>query len=382
MKVIVVPDSFKGSMSSKQVCLHIENGIKRVLPECEVIKIPVADGGEGTVDAMLEAKGGKRIEVSVLNPLGQEIESFFGVYEDRAIIEMAAASGLTLIEKSQLNPDITTSYGTGQLIRAALDKGFKKIIIGIGGSATNDGGVGMLQALGVKFKDENGEDVGFGGREVGRVQSIDIENIDKRIAECDIVVACDVQNKFCGENGATYVYGPQKGACGEQIIELDQNLYKLAHTINRDVGINVLDINGGGAAGGLGAALVAFCKAEIKSGIDIMLYEAKLIDYLGDTDIVITGEGKIDGQSVNGKVPVGVAKIVKKIKNIPVIAVVGNIGEGAEKVYQMGIDSIMASVNKPMSLEEAMRCSPELLEDCVARMMKMIMVGKKTNHLK
>ncbi len=377
MKIIVIPDSYKGSMTSNEVCKHIEIGIQKVLKDCTIISIPIADGGEGTVDALLGVKNGRKVNTTVLNPLGAEITASFGVYENKAIIEMAAASGITLISKEELNPLNTTSYGTGQLIKAALDEGIRKIIIGIGGSATNDGGMGMAQALGVSFKDKQGAEVGFGGKETERVVAIDTTKIDKRIFECEITVASDVQNTICGEHGASYIYGPQKGACPQTVKQLDDNLYSLAKVIKKNCGIDVLNLKGGGAAGGLGAALVAFCGATLKSGIEIMLNEVKLTDHLKDTDLVLTGEGKIDGQSTNGKVPVGVAKIVKSYKDIPVIAIVGDIGKDAHKVYDFGIDSIMSNVNKAMCLDEAIKNSPQLLEDCTERLMRMLIAGKK-----
>lgn len=344
-KIIIAPDSFKGTMSSAEVCDIIAQGIKNIRNDLEVVKIPIADGGEGTVAAFLSAVGGRKVHVKVKDPLLREIDSFYGILSDgkTAVIEMAAASGLPLVENEK-NAGRTSTYGTGQLIRDAIDKGCTRLIIGIGGSATNDGGVGMAAALGVKFLTNQNESISLTGEGLESLARIDLTARDPRLDKCEILVACDVDNPLYGPNGAAYVFAPQKGADEAMVRSLDRNLRHYAAIIRRDLGIAVQDIPGSGAAGGLGAGLVAFTSAQLKSGIDIILDCVGFDQLISDAALIITGEGKIDGQSLHGKVPVGIGTRAKRV-GVPVIAVVGDIGENVDSVYACGIKAIF-SINR------------------------------------
>ncbi len=375
MKIIVAPDSFKGSVPAIQACDAIEKGILAVLPEANIVKLPIADGGEGTVDTFIAATASKKLQVKVTDPLEGKTDAVFAVTEDKtAIIEMAAASGLMLINPEDRNPLISTSYGTGELIKAALDYGCRKIIIGLGGSATNDGGAGLVQALGFSLKDKNGEELGFGGIELSNLCAIDCTKYDKRLDECEIIAACDVTNPLCGETGASAVFGPQKGADAEMIKKLDASLLHYSKIIENQMGIKVINMPGAGAAGGLAAGLIAFCNARIASGIEMILDTIQFDEYLDSADLVITGEGRIDYQSVFGKVPVGVAKRAMAYQ-VPVLAVVGGIGEGAEAVFNYGIDSIISIIDKPMALKEAMDNAAYLMKNTAERTMRTLLVG-------
>ena len=377
MRFIIAPDSFKGSNTSIAVAGAIERGIRKVFPDADVIKIPIADGGEGTVDAVVTGGDGALRRLEVTGPMGDSVTAAYGLLEgNRAVIEMAAASGLTLVPEDRRDPLRATTYGTGELIEAALDEGCRELLIGIGGSATNDAGIGMAQALGWSFTDSGGREVGCGGGELERIAAIDGSGADPRLSECRIAVACDVTNPLFGETGAAYVYGPQKGATPEMVKRLDGGLESFARVISRVLGRDVHAIPGAGAAGGLGAGLIAFCGAELKSGIEAVLDIVGFDGFLESTDLVITGEGAIDGQSKYGKVPVGVAKRAK-VRGIPVLALVGDIKDGAEAVYALGIDGIMSTVNRAMPLEEAMRLSRPLLEDAAERVMRIIRIGMK-----
>lgn len=370
MKVVIASDSFKGSCSSLEVAEAIEKGIRRICDDIEIVKIPVADGGEGTVDTLVIGTGGQYEEVEVVGPLGKKIKAKYGILEGNiAVIEMAAASGLPLLKEEERNPMIATTYGTGEMIKAAMEKGCRKIFIGIGGSATNDGGAGMAQALGVSFKDKEGKEIGYGGKALASIADIDISNIDVRLKETEITVISDVTNPLCGLNGASYIYGPQKGATPEMIKELDASLKHYAKIINEKLGKDIIDIPGAGAAGGLGAGLIAFCNASLCQGIEKVLDLTNIEDYLADADLVITGEGQIDSQTVYGKVPVGVAKRAAKY-DVPVIAIVGSVGEGASEVYAHGVDAIMSIVNRPMSLSEAVENAAELIENAAENAMR------------
>jgi len=375
-KIVIAPDSFKGSMSAKEVCDAVERGIKHVLPDVEIVKIPMADGGEGTVETLVEATAGEIVKINVLDPLGREKESYFGILGDgqTAVIEMALASGLPMVPPDKRNPLFTTTYGTGQLIKAALDRGCRELIIGIGGSATNDGGVGMAQALGAKFLDKNGEEIGFGGGSLARLDRIELESLDPRIKDAIFKVACDVDNPLCGPKGASDVFGPQKGANPEMVQLLDKNLAHLAQIISRDVGINVKDEPGAGAAGGLGAGLMAFCQAKLQRGIELVIAATNLEEKVKGADLVITGEGQMDFQTAHGKTPFGVAQIAKKY-NIPVIALVGSIGTGVDVLYERGIDSIFSIVEGPMSLEECMKNGPILTERTAGRVIRALNIS-------
>ncbi|MRT13429.1 glycerate kinase [Enterobacteriaceae bacterium RIT711] len=355
MKIVIAPDSYKESLSALEVATQIEAGFREVFPNACYVKVPVADGGEGTVEAMVAATNGEIIEVDVTGPLGDPVQAFYGISGDKqqAFIEMAAASGLEQVPPELRNPLNTTSWGTGELIRFALDSDVQSILIGIGGSATNDGGIGMVQALGARLLDSNGEPLGLGGREVARLASIDISGLDKRLKECRIEVACDVTNFLTGKEGATAVFGPQKGATPEMISELDQALDHYAKIIARDLDIDVLTLSGGGAAGGMGAALYAFCGAQLRQGIDIVTEALKLDELVRDADLVITGEGRIDSQSIHGKVPIGVAKVAKRY-NKPVIGIAGSLTADVGVVYDHGLDAVFSVLYSICTLDEAL----------------------------
>ncbi|MCJ7690289.1 MAG: glycerate kinase [Clostridiaceae bacterium] len=376
MKIIIAPDSFKGSLSALEVCENIEKGIRVVFDNAEIIKVPMADGGEGTVQSLVDATGGKLINLKVKDPLMRTINAFYGILGDgtTAIIEMAAASGITLLSEEERNPMQTTTYGTGQIIKHALDMECKNFIIGIGGSATNDGGAGMLQALGVKLLDESGNEIGFGGGNLEKLCVIDLSKIDSRIKLCNIVAACDVDNPLCGERGASYIFGPQKGADQNMIITLDNNLSHYADMVEKYLGISIVNYPGAGAAGGLGGGLLAFLNAKLEPGINIVIETTALEEKVRDADLVITGEGMIDYQTQYGKTPYGVAKLAKKY-NIPVIAIAGGIGRGAEELYSKGFDSIFSIVDKPMALEEAMENSALLLQKTAERIMRVVKIN-------
>lgn len=384
MKIIVAPDSFKGSLSSIQATNAIEKGIKKAAQNykepVEVVKVPMADGGEGTVEAIVSANGGKIIKTQVLDPLGRKIDSFFGVLPDNtAVIEMAAASGLHLLSENERNPMKTTTYGTGQLIKKALDYGCKRIIIGIGGSATNDGGVGMCQALGIRFLDKEGNQIGFGGGELYKIDKIDTSLLDRRINDTIMTIASDVKNTLCGSKGASAVYGPQKGATPEMVEILDRNLKHFAAVVQKQFNIDILNIPGSGAAGGLGAALIGFLGAKFCMGIKLVTELVQLEEKIKNADMVITGEGSTDYQTLFGKVPLGIAKISKKYDK-PVVCISGSLGEGYEALYLEGIDALFSIVNKPMSLEEAMSKGEVLLERITKDIFSMYLVRSKAKR--
>ncbi|PSW73817.1 glycerate kinase [Photobacterium sp. GB-50] len=355
MKIIIAPDSYKESLTAMEVATAIENGFRQVLPNAEYIKLPMADGGEGTVQSLVDASNGRIIECTVTGPLGEQVNGFFGLMGDgkTAIIEMAAASGLHLVSPEQRNPMLTTSFGTGELILAALDKGVEHIIVGIGGSATNDGGIGMAQALGVRLQDENNNPICFGGGALARLHHIDISNIDPRLAQVKLEVACDVDNPLCGEKGASQVFGPQKGATPEMVVQLDSNLAHYAEIIKRDLGTDVKDMAGAGAAGGMGAALLGLFNAQLRPGIEIVMDAVNLADVLKDADLVITGEGRIDSQTIHGKTPIGVARTAKRF-NKPVIGIAGCLSYDCDVVYEHGIDAVFSVVPRSVSLAEAL----------------------------
>ena len=370
-KVLISPDSFKESLDGMEVAMAIRQGLERGIDGVESICLPVADGGDGTIEALVKASNGSFMTSRVLDPLGLPIDAIWGVMGDgvTAVIEMARASGLALLTDEQRDPRYTTTFGTGQLIYEAIQKGYKKLIIGIGGSATNDGGVGMAQALGVKFLDQNGKELPFGGAPLVDLKEIDMSNISPEISELSVLVASDVSNPLCGKTGASAIYGPQKGATPKMVLELDSALKNYANVISSTLGKNVELSSGSGAAGGLGAGLMAFMNAELRPGIDLVTEALDFDKYLQDCDLVITGEGAIDGSTIFNKAPVGVAKRAKKY-NIPVIAFAGTLGDGYQKVYEHGIDAVFNVQNKPMSLQDSMKNTKELLVDSVERVIR------------
>lgn len=355
MKFVLAPDSFKESMTAKKAALAMEKGIKTVFPDAECVIVPMADGGEGTVESLVSTLNGEMIKTEVIGPLGEKVIAEYGLSDggQTAIIEMANASGLELIKPEERNPLLTTTYGTGQLIKHALNKGIKRLLIGIGGSATNDGGIGMLQALGVSFKDENGEELPFGGGALHLLHSIDISGLDERIKTVQIDVACDVTNPLIGVSGASAIFGPQKGATPEMVKELDQNLAHFADVIKKLLGDDVAHMEGAGAAGGLGAGLMAFLNAQLKKGIDLIIEYTSLEERIKGADYVFTGEGSIDGQTLFGKTPYGVASIAKKY-TVPVIAFSGRIGNGVEPLYDNGFNAIIGILRGVTTIEEAL----------------------------
>ena len=378
MKIVVAPDSFKGSVSALEAANAIEQGLRRVFPEAIIDKIPMADGGEGTAQSLVDATGGHFRNQRVLAPLENEVDAQFGILADgeTAVIEMAAASGLTLVAPHERNPLRTTTYGTGQLIHAALEAGGRRLIIGIGGSATNDGGAGMAAALGVRLLDTNGKQIPHGGEGLGQLASIDITGLHPAIAETETVVACDVNNPLTGPNGASHVYGPQKGATPEMIETLDAHLAHFDKILVQTLGKSFNDIPGAGAAGGLGAGLMAFLNAELRLGVDIMIDAVKLQERVKGASLVFTGEGQLDFQTVFGKTPVGVAKVAKSY-NIPVIAIAGGIAEGAEGVYEVGIDAMLGIVQEPMSLEDAVVDAQRLIANTAEQAARLVALGNK-----
>ena len=378
MKIVIAPDSFKGSLTALQVAEAIEVGLRRVFPDAAIEKIPMADGGEGTVQSLVDATGGQILTAQVLDPLGNSINAQYGVLGDgiTAVIEMAAASGLTLVPEDKRDPRVTTTYGTGELIRVALAHGCRKLIIGIGGSATNDGGAGMAQALGAKLLTASGEQIEPGGGSLATLNSIDLSELDPGIAETETVVACDVNNPLTGKQGASHVYGPQKGATPEMIRVLDANLVHFDKIVQRDLSKSVGNVPGAGAAGGLGAGLMAFLDASLKSGIEIVTEATQLSKRFAGADLAITGEGQINFQTIFGKTPVGVAKVAKT-HNIPVIAIAGSIADNSDGVYDAGIDAMIDIVPEPMSLENAIENATTLIETAVERAGRMVTTGMK-----
>jgi glycerate kinase len=376
MKIIIAPDSFKESLSSMEAALQIEAGIRTVFPQADCLKLPLADGGEGTVDALIAATFGHKVSARVTGPLGDPCESFFGVCGDgqTAVIEMSAANGLNLVPRAMRNPLLTTSYGTGELILAALDTGLRNLIIGIGGSATNDAGAGMLQALGVRLLDERGQEIAAGGGSLKRLARIDVAGLDPRLRDCRVQVACDVDNPLTGPNGASAVYGPQKGASLAMVAELDRCLVRFAELLRRDLGQDISAHPGAGAAGGMGAALLAFLGAELRPGVDIVLEATHFEQLLAGTDLIITGEGRIDGQSVFGKAPVGIARVAAR-HGVPVIGLAGSLGPGAEAVLAHGISALFSVVSGPGTLEDALAGAAENIRRTSRQIAEVLRLG-------
>ena len=358
-KYVVAPDSFKESMTAKEVCDAMEKGIKEADSAAEVIKVPMADGGEGTVDSLVDATQGQRVIVEVTGPLGNKISSYYGILGNgtTAVIEMAKASGLEIVEKKKRNPMITTTFGTGELIRDALDHNVKEIIIGLGGSSTNDGGSGMAQALGAKLLDQNNHQIPFGGGNLDKLDKIDISNLDSRLQDVKIILASDVTNPLIGKDGASRVFGPQKGATPEMVEKLENNLQHYAKIVKRDLNKEVALVSGAGAAGGLGAGLIAFTTCEMRRGVDLAIEVTKLEEKIRDADYVFTGEGGTDFQTKFGKTPYGVAKLGKKYHK-PVISLAGYLGEGIDSLYSEGFTAIFGIIPGACDLSTALKNGP------------------------
>jgi len=365
MRILIAPDSFKDSLSALEVANSVKKGILLEQSDAEIRILPMADGGEGTVASLVDATDGKIIKKEVYDPLGRKVKASFGILGDgeTAIIEMASASGIELLSEDERNPWVTSTYGTGQLIIEALNRRCDKIVVGVGGSATNDGGVGMAKALGYRFLNKEGKEIGEGGGEVGNIQKIDDSDVDERIAGCKIRVACDVTNPFVGPKGASYVYGPQKGADPEMVKKLDKNLTHLRRLMKEQLKVDIKNKSGSGAAGGLAGGLIAFAGARLKPGFALIREMTNLDEHVIWADLVITGEGKIDYQTQFGKTPMGVASVARYYEK-KVVAIAGTLGEGYQELYDLGFDAIFSVLDKPMSLKEALLTAPQLIQRC------------------
>ena len=381
MKFLFASDSFKGTLSSKRTAELLAQAASEIFPGCEYSSIEVADGGEGTTDAVLSAVNGEKIAVSVHGPLWEEISAYYGKLDDRrAVMEMAAASGLPLVPSEQRDPRKTTSYGTGEMIADALGKGFRDISIAIGGSATNDGGIGCMRALGVRFLDENGQELSGCGADLAEIRSIDVSGLDPRVKECKFTVMCDVTNPLCGEKGATHTFGKQKGGTPEILEELETGMCNYRDILKNQFGVNMDEVPGAGAAGGLGAALMVFLNGTLKSGIETVLDLVEFDRKLEGVSLVVTGEGSTDWQSVFGKVMQGVGVHCRKA-GIPAVAVVGSMGKGAEDIFDYGIESILTTVNAVMPLDEALGRAEELYLQAARRMFRMLRAGREMKNV-
>ena len=376
MKILVAPQEFKGSISALSAAEAGKTGILRVFPQAEVVLCPVADGGDGTLETLVEVSGGEVRTCSVQNPIGETIQAQWGAMGDgvTAVIEMARTSGLVLLSLAERDPLNASTYGLGQAISEALDEGFRRFIVGIGGSATNDAGAGMAQALGANLLDGYGNVINFGGAALANLQTVDISNMDSRIKDSKFLVACDVSNPLTGEEGASAVYGPQKGATPEMVQRLDDALSNFATVVKKDLKKDVSEMSGAGAAGGLGAGMMAFMGAELKAGVDIVLDTVNLRDKLSSVDLVITGEGGMDFQTIYNKAPIGVARIASE-HNIPTIAIAGLLGSNFKIVHEHGIRAATSIVNGPITLEEASDRAFELISDSVEESLRFISVG-------
>ncbi len=376
MHIVIAPQSLKGSLTAAETGRAIARGVQVMYPAAEISIVPIADGGEGTVQALVDATGGTLVQREVTGPLGEPVAAFFGLLGDgrTAAIEMAACAGLPLVPPEQRDPRITTTYGVGELIHAALDLHCTRLLIGIGGSATNDGGAGMAQALGAHLMTIEGGEIARGGAAISTLAHIDLSTLDARLQTCHVEVACDVTNPLCGPLGASAVYGPQKGATAEMVVELDAALAHYAQIIERDLNRSVKDIPGAGAAGGLGAGLIAFLRAELRPGAQIVLEAVHLEEHLRSADLVITAEGQIDEQTAYGKSIGAVASLAKRYQ-LPVLALAGGLGTHYQSVYNLGIDAVMALPSRPLTLEYAMEHAAELVSDATERALRLLQAG-------
>ncbi|TGE73245.1 glycerate kinase [Weissella confusa] len=358
MKFVIAPDSFKESMTAKEAAVAIQAGLQKIYPDAEYELVPMADGGEGTVQSLVAATDGEIITAEVQNPLDETVKAFYGVLGDQqtAVIEMSAASGIQFVTTETKNPLITTTYGTGQLIKDALDRGIRRFIIGLGGSATNDGGAGMAEALGVRFLDENGQQIARGGASLAALHEIDMNNLDPRVAESEFLLASDVTNPLVGETGASAVFGPQKGATPAMVAELDVALANYAAVIKSQLGIDLANTPGAGAAGGLGAGMLAFTQAKMQSDISLVVEATDLVAKAANADVAFVGEGAIDFQTQYGKTPMGAAQAIKQAsQNAKVIGLAGYVGDGIEALYDLGIDAVFSIVPGAVDLPTAMK---------------------------
>ncbi len=379
MNIVIAPDSFKGNLTAMQVAQAIEQGVRRVLPDARCVAVPMADGGEGTVQSLVDATGGRFVHHPVTGPAGAQVHARYGILKDgvTAVIEMAEASGLPLVKGADRNPMRTTTFGTGELLAHAMKRGARRIIIGIGGSATNDGGAGMAQALGAKFLDARGRPITThaAGGMLNRITGIDISAMHRRLAQTTIIVACDVDNPLYGPRGASHVFGPQKGATPAMVKSLDANLRYFGNLVRKELGVDMRSLKGAGAAGGLGGGLVAFCNAELRSGVDIVIDATGLDAKLREADLVITGEGRVDFQTAFGKTPAGVARAARR-HGVPVLAIGGGLGDDARGVFDHGIDALSAAVARDMDLDEALAHARTYIANAAERAMRLIMIGQ------
>ncbi|MFA9423933.1 MAG: glycerate kinase [Sedimentibacter sp.] len=374
-KAVLIPDSFKGTLSSKEICTIISKSINKYFPECKIISIPVADGGEGSVDCFLSALGGEKIYETVKNPYFEDMQAYYGLLNngETAVIEMASCAGLPLVE-GRKDPRKTSTYGVGQLILAAANRGCKRIIVGLGGSSTNDGGAGAAAAIGVKFYNKWGNEFIPVGGTLKNIEKINMSGRSKIVENIEIIAMCDIDNPMYGRTGAAYVFGPQKGADKNVVLELDKGLESLCKSINRDIGIDLADVPGGGAAGAMGAGMIAFFDAKLQMGIESVLDTVKFNEVINDADMIFTGEGKLDKQSLRGKVVIGVAKRAKN-KNIPVTVIVGGVDNDIEQAYDMGVTSIFTINRLPQDFKISKLKSRENLEatsDNILRLIKSV----------
>jgi len=376
MKIVIAPDSFKESLTALQVATAIEAGMREVWSDATYVKVPMADGGEGTVQALIDALDGRRVAARVTGPLGQAVDAFYGRAGDLAVIEMAAASGLEGVPPGLRDPRTATSRGTGELILAALDAGARRFVLGVGGSATNDGGAGMLQALGVRLLDAAGNDIGPGGAALARLDRIDVAGLDPRVRQAEFRIACDVDNPLVGPRGASFVFGPQKGATPEMVAQLDAALAHYADIIRRDVGQDIAQLPGAGAGGGIAAAMVVFLHGQLRPGIEIVTEAVKLDALVRDADLVVTGEGRIDGQTVSGKTPMGVARVARR-HDRPVVAIGGSLAADAGAVHAHGIDAVFAAVARPCSVAEALAAAEDNLHRAARNLAAALALGAR-----
>ena len=376
IKVIIAPQEFKGALSALAAAEAIDRGVRAALPEAETVLVPVADGGDGTLDALVEGSGGQIFRSVVTGPLGQPLEALWGVMGDgqTAVVEMALASGLALVPPQQRNPSITTTRGTGEIISEALARGFSRIVVGLGGSATNDGGAGMASALGARFLNAEDENLPDGGAALARLAKVDVSELNPKLAQTTIIGATDVTNPLCGPTGASAVYGPQKGASPEMVAELEAALVNYDRVLRRDLGADVGEHAGAGAAGGLGVGLMAFAGAELLSGIDMVCEVVNFDARLQGADLVITGEGRADHSTIFNKAPVGVARRALA-QGVPTLLLAGGLGPGYQELYQHGIAAVVCIADGPMSFRQSLGRTPELLEAAAERSMRLMGVG-------
>ncbi len=378
MRIITAPDSFKGSLSAKDLCLAMEEGILKADPNAEVVHLPMADGGEGTIESMVFATHGEIFTAEVQDPLGRTIQARYGCLGDgrTAVIEMAQASGLPLLKEEERNPLIASSFGTGQLIRNCLDRGYSRILIGLGGSATNDGGMGMMRALGMEFLDAEGRSLPEGGAGLLALSRIDASRLDSRIANTSFIAASDVTNPLCGENGASHIFGPQKGADREAVLRLDAALKHYAEIIKRQFAVDIIEQPGAGAAGGMGAGAMAFLGAEMRSGIEIVMEFCHFSEQIERADLVMTGEGKLDSQTLSGKVIAGICKLAKQ-NRVPAVALCGSMSLQAKDMDLLGLDAGFSIVNGPCSLEQAIADAYRLTADKAEQIIRLLGISKQ-----